>query len=199
MFSNILPLWQFLLSHLSSINYLHLVQLLQLACYAMLITSCVYTLKVIEVKRVSRYGWIFIGIMVPLCIYVVVRGLPSSSALAADAEVEIIRLLVRIFDMAIVLMLVPVIILYVQHLRAKAQESITFTLIMGGMIFSLISTYIFEAATGLSLDKIAADYFQKGSSLDTVYLFGYCIMVVGLYANIKYSEWGYRAIEKALG
>ena len=139
------------------------------------------------------------GIMVPLCIYVVVRGLPSSSALAADAEVEIIRLLVRIFDMAIVLMLVPVIILYVQHLRAKAQESITFTLIMGGMIFSLISTYIFEATTGLSLDKIAADYFQKGSSLDTVYLFGYCIIAVGLYANIKYSEWGYRAIEKALG
>lgn len=199
MVSNILGLWQFLYSHLGNAATLDLIQILQLSSYAMLITSCIYTLKVIEVKRIARYGWIFIGVMVPVCVYIVIRGLPSMAVISANPQVEIVNLLVRIFDMAIILMLVPVIILYIQHLKAKAQESVPFTIIMGGLIFSIISTYIYQMATGLSLNTIATDYFQKGSALDTIYLFGYCLMIVGLYANIKYSEWGYKAIEKALG
>ena len=198
MLSNILILWQFLYSLLGNTITIYLIQLLQIACYAMLITSCVYTLKVIEVKRINRYGWIFLGMMLPLCVYIVIRGVPSMSAISASPTVEIIRMIIRIFDMSIVLMLVPVVLLYLQHLRAKAQESITFTLIMGGLIFSLISTYIFELAPGMSLERIAAEYFQKGSALDAVYIFGYFIMVVGLYANIQYNEWGFQAIERAL-
>ena len=198
MVSNILSLWQFLYSSLGNTTTLYLIQILQIACYAMVLTSCAYTLKVIEVKRINRYGWIFIGLLVPLCLFILIRNLPTMSAISDNPTTEILRLLITIFDMAIILMLTPVVILYIQHLRAKAKESITFTLIMGGLIFSIISTYIFELASGLSLDKIAADYFQKGSVLDAIYIFGYCIIAVGLYGNIKYSEWGYQAIVKAL-
>lgn len=164
----------------------------------MLITSCVYTLKVIEVKRINRYGWIFIGLLIPLCVYIVIRNLPSLSAISANPKDEILRMLITVFDMAIVLMLVPVVLLYLQHLRAKAQESVTFTIIMAGLILSIISTYIFKLTTGMSLDKIATDYFQQGSVLDVVYIFAYCLMVVGLWGNMKYSKWGYQAIERAL-
>jgi len=198
MVSNILPLWQYFYSSLGNTTTLYLIQILQIACYAMVLTSCAYTLRVIEVKRINRYGWIFIGLLALLCVYIVIRNLPTMNAISADPTTQILRLLITIFDMAIILMLVPVVLLYIQHLKSKAKESITFMLIMGGLIFSIISTYIFELATGMSLDKIATDYFQKGSVLDAIYIFSYCIIAIGLYGNIKYSEWGYQAIVKAL-
>jgi hypothetical protein len=198
MISNILPLWQYLYSSLGNTTTLYLIQILQIACYAMVLTSCAYTLRVIEVKRINRYGWIFIGLLAVLCVYILIRNLPTMNAISADPTTQILRLLITIFDMAIILMLVPVVLLYIQHLKSKAKESVTFTLIMGGLIFSIISTYIFELATGMSLDKIATDYFQKGSVLDAIYIFGYFIIAIGLYGNIKYSEWGYQAIVKAL-
>jgi hypothetical protein len=86
-----------------------------------------------------------------------------------------------------------------QHLKSKEQESITFTFIMGGVIWSLLSTYIFELVLGISAGQIAVQYFQTGSWLDAIYIFGYFIIAVGLYANMKYDEWGFRAIEKAIG
>jgi hypothetical protein len=103
---------------------------------------------------------------------------------------------IRVFDMAIVMMLVPVLLLYMQHLKSKAQESITFTFIMGGVIWSLLSTYFFEF--GMTPAQVGQIY-QTGSWLDVVYIFGYFIIAVGLYANMKYDEWGFRMIEKAIG
>lgn len=198
MVANILILWEFLYSVLGS-STVFLVLLLQAIDYAMLIASCVYTLKVIEVKRMKPYGWIFLGLLLPLCVYIVIQGIPLLTATFSDSpSVAVSRMMVRIIDMSVVLMLLPVLLLYIQHLRAKAQESITFTFIMGGLIFTLLSTYIFELA-GIPLDVLVTDYFQKGSALDVTYIFGYLTMAVGLYANMKYDEWGFRTIEKALG
>ena len=199
MLSNILILWEFLYT-LLGYNAVFLVLLFQVATYAMLITSCVYTLKVIEVKRMNRYGWIFLGVMLPLCIYIVIYGVPSMiNAILVNPTVAVLQMMIRIFDMSIVLMLFPVLLLYLQHLRAKAQESLTFTFIMGGIIIILISTYIFQLALGVSLDTIYSNYFQKGSILDAIYIFGYLIVAAGLYVNRKYDDWGFRMIERALG
>jgi len=177
-----------------------LVQLLQALDYAMLITSCVYTLKVIEVKRITLYGWISLGLFLLLCIYIVAYEVPSTIAsFPVNPQSSVSRMMIRIFDMSVVLMLLPVLLLYIQHLRAIAQESVTFSLVMGGLVFSLLSTYVFELFTAMSLDVIATGYFQKGSILDVAYIFGYLIMAVGLYANMKYDEWGFRTIEKTLG
>src|SRR5271157_6508127 len=81
MISNILPLWQSLYSHLGNTTTLYLIQILQIACYAMVLTSCAYTLKVIEVKRINLYGWIFIGLLVLLCVYILIRNLPTMNAI----------------------------------------------------------------------------------------------------------------------
>src|SRR5271157_950247 len=106
MISNILPLWQYLYSSLGNTTTLYLIQILQIACYAMVLTSCAYTLRVIEVKRINRYGWIFIGLLVLLCVYILIRNLPTMNAISADPTTQILRLLITIFDMAIILMLV---------------------------------------------------------------------------------------------
>jgi len=120
------------------------------------------------------------------------------AALPVDPTGSIMGMVVRIIDMTIVLMLVPVILLYLQYLRAKAQESLTFALTMGGLIFSLLSTYVFQLAMRVPLAVIRTDYYQQGSVLDALYIFGYLMIVVGLYASMKYDEWGFMAIERAL-
>ena len=198
MLANIFALWKFLHSLLGS-NTVFLVLLLQMATYAMLITSCVYTLRVIEVRRMNRYSWISLGMMLALCIYIVLYQVPwvvtefSNSPVAA-----IMNMLIRVFDMSIILMLLPVLFLYLQHLRRKAQESITFALTMGALIFTLLSTYVFQLAMGVSIDTIAIEYFQKGSVLDAIYILGYLLIAAGLYAHRKYDEWGYNAIDKTM-
>lgn len=198
MLGNILALWRFLYSLLGNTTTF-VVLLLQVVDYALLLISCVYTLRVIEVKRMSWLGWIFLGLLLSLCVYIVAYGVPSlTRALPSRPAVAVVGMMIRVFDMLVVLMLVPVLFLYLQHLRTKAQESITFTFIMGGIMLSLISTYIFQLVLGMPLEQIAAAYFQKGSLLDATYLFGYLIVAVGLYAHRKYDEWGFQMIEKAL-
>ena len=86
--------------------------------------------------------------------------------------VAVSRMLMVVFDMSIVLMLLPVLFLYFQHLRSQARESISFTLVMGGLILGLVSTYIVQLVTGTTLDIIATEYFQRGSILDVIYTFG---------------------------
>ncbi len=163
--------------------------------YGLLIASCLFTLRVVEVKKLNRYGWGLLAIMFPFCVYAVVSDVPVDTSLAIPA---ISALMVRVFDMAIILMLVPVLVLYVQHLKLKAQESTSFTLIMGGVIFSLISTYIFQMAMGISSENLAT-YFQTGSPLDAAYIFGYTVIALGLYVQMRYDEWGFSIIDKALG
>lgn len=196
--ANIHLLWVFLYASLGSLTTT-LILLLQVTDYAMLLASCVYTLRVIEVKALNRYGWALLGLAFALGAYVVAYGLPALlESLSALPLVALSRLMIRVVDMAVVLMLIPVLLLYLQHSRAKAQESVTFTFIMGGLILSITSTYIFQLVLGVSLDTMAREYFQKGSLLDAIYIFGYLLIAAGLYAHSKYDQWGFEAVERAL-
>jgi len=196
--ANILSLWKYL-SSIMGTNTMYLVLLLQIVAYTMLITSCVYTMRVINVRRMNRYGWISLGIMIPLCVFVVVYEIPwALGHVSLNPTVTILRMVIRVFDMVIILMLMPVLFLYLQYLRQKhqKQESITFSLTIGALIFTLFSTYIFQLSTGLSLDTISNEYFQKGSLLDTIYMLGYLLMATGLFIHLKYDEWGYKTIDR---
>ncbi len=163
--------------------------------YGLLIASSIFTLKVVEVKKLSRFGWGLVAVMFPFCVYAVISDVTADAGMSLPV---ISALLVRVFDMSIILMLIPVIVLYVQHLRLRAQESTSFTLIMGGVIFSLISTYIFQMTLGISSENLAT-YFQTGSLLDAAYIFGYTVIALGLYVQMRYDEWGFGIIDKALG
>ncbi len=198
MLANIFSLgeWKYLIS-LMGTNTIYLVLLLQIITYAMLITSCVYTLSVIDVKRMNRYGWISLGMMIPLCVFVVVYEIPwMIENISLSPMVTILRMVIRVIDMAVILMLMPVLFLYLQYLRQKHQESVTFSLTMGALIIALFSTYVLQLATGLSLDTISREYYQKGSLLDAIYMFSYLLVATGLFVHRKYDEWGYETIDK---
>ncbi|MFH0846685.1 MAG: hypothetical protein V1894_01315 [Chloroflexota bacterium] len=199
MLGNVFILWQVLYAILgNSVRFL--VLLLQWLDYGALATACVYTVKVVQVRRMNRLGWAFLSLTLPLCIYIVIYGIPVMlSDMTFSPILAISSMMIRVFDMAVILMLVPVLFLYLQYLKSKGQESLTFALIMGGLIFSLISTYLFQMFTALPPETIAAEYFQRGSLLDAGYIFGYLIVAIGLYAHWKNDEWGFKMIEKALG
>ena len=194
MLINIDALWPPLYSVLGR-SLIFLVLFLQVVNYAMLIVSCIYTLRVMEARRMHKYGWVIFGMLFDICVYIVFYGIPAMmGGIPANPAVAVSSMMIRIFDMSIVLMLVPVLVLYLQNSRSKAQESVTFTLIMCGIIISLLSTYIIEFATGMPPYKAA-----EAGLLNPPYLFGYIIIAIGLYAHRKYDEWGYKMIEKALG
>jgi hypothetical protein len=192
-------LWRPLLDAAGSTSYLIIINILQAATYAMLITSCIYTLRVIEVKRVNRIGWIAMAAVLVLCVVIVAKGLPDFQSVYQTSQVDAIsNLIIRVFDMAIIFMLFPVLLLRLQYSQAKTQESITFTMIMGGVIVSLLSTYIFELF-GVSLSDVGNQWAQNGWAwLDVIYIFGYSLIGAGLYANMMYDAWGFRDIERAL-
>ena len=196
--TNIPSLWKYLAS-LMGTNTIYLVLLLQIISYAILITSCVYTLSVIGVKRMNRYGWISLGLMIPLCAFVIVYEIPwMIENISLNPIGTMVMMVIRVCDMAILLMLMPVLFLYLQYSRQKHQESVTFALTMGALIFTLLSTYVFQLTTGLSLYTISSEYFQKGSLLDAIYMFGYLLMATGLFVHRKYDEWGYKTIDKSM-
>jgi hypothetical protein len=187
------PLIQFLISIIGESGFSYILLLVQIIDYAMLLGSCSYTVKVIDVKRMNRYGWAFITLLTPLCAYIVYHSSQLKTAgNVVEPVVAVILILINVIDMAVVLMLVPVLSLYLQYLKAKAQESITFTFIMGGLILNFFPVYIVE------LFAPATRNLEGNPAMNAAYLFSYLIMAIGLYANRKYDEWGFKMIEKAL-
>jgi len=186
---NIQPLVQYLIPIMGNYGLL----VLQILNYALLLASCFYTVKVIDVKRMNRYGWLFLALLTPLCLYIIyhsfqlVRGSNMNDAAAA-----IVGVLIPVIDMAVVLMLVPVLFLYLQYLKAQAQESITFTFIMVGLILNFFPVYIIEIFVS------ASSQIVNNTIMNAAYLFSYLLMAIGLYANRKYDDWGFKMIEKAL-
>lgn len=171
---------------------------IQIITYAMLLTCCGYILRVISVKELNKWGWMTSGIVLAFGVAIVTYGVLYLRENFATYDLSTISyILIRTFDAAVMVMLVPVVWLYIQYCRSRYQQSITFTVIMSGIILSLISAYVYEMAADRPLYEIAQQ-LQEGSVLDVIYLFSYFVIAMGLYAQRKYDEWGLRIIEKAL-
>jgi hypothetical protein len=172
------------------------VVLLQWVTYAMLVLCSIYVLKVTEVRKISGKGWLLIGAMLVIGIVILVYHLPPVLEYY-PAMYKLPLTLIYILDVAIVIMLMPVVLLYAQQMRVEGRESITFTTIVSGVILSTIAVYLFVMVTGLQLYE-APRLFHTGSTLDALYLFSYLLIAVGLYVHGKYDKWGFAQIEQAL-
>lgn len=201
MVANIDPLWDTVRSKVGDLNPL-VVMPFQVITYSMLVISSFYTLKVTEQKRLSKkdraiiVAMLFIGIII-----VMYQMIPVIKQLFMLHHIDlyvIFLLLIRFLDVAIVLMLTPVVLLYIKQMRLEKRESITFTTITCGIILSLTVTYGYEIAFGVPLYVVLHAIYHTGSILDALYLFSYLTIAVGLYVHTKYDEWGFRMIDKAL-
>jgi hypothetical protein len=195
------PLWTIARARIGSIFPI-VVLIMQWATYAILVISSFYILKVTEVRRIGTKGWMVTVAMLLLGMIIVLYNIPSVFQqiffLQTASLYTVSLILIRILDVAIVVMLVPVVILYAQQMRVERRESITFTTIISGIILSLIGAYIYEIVFGVPLYVASHAVYHTGSLLDALYLFSYLIVAVGLYVHKMYDEWGFQMIEKAL-
>lgn len=199
MLANIDPLWVLVGSEVGKSSLPFIVLPLQWITYSMLVASSYYMLKITEVRKISKKGWVIIAVMLfiatTIALYPVFEHLFSPHYIGLYT---ISLLIIRFFDVAVMIMLLPVVLLYAEQMRLEARESLTFTTIVCGIILSISVAYIYEITFGIPLYEVYYTVYHTGSILDALYLFSYLIIAVGLYVHKRYDDWGFQMIEKSL-
>ena len=180
-------------------NFLTVVITWQVTTYFMLFVACVFILRAIGITTMGKWGIPVMGITLLLAAGVVANGMTFFfDFLKVDTRAAVLIFLIRIFDVLVMLMLVPVLLLYVEGARAAYQESATFAFVAMAIIASLVFVYLYELIKGQPLAQIAEAEYQKGSLLDGLYIFMYLTVAVGLFAHRKHQQWSLRKLERNL-
>jgi hypothetical protein len=171
-----------------------MVQLIQYIDYAALFLFCFYVQRVTNILQLNGKGWL-------LFVFTVIYAGTSAIYPLISQGVSTIRFSVitmRALDAILIIILVPVLWLYIQYLTTQRKQSFTFTLVIFGIVCSTIFDYLFQFITA-----IFPHLLPGGSSLYTtipevLFVYGYLLIAVGLYAHRKEDDWGYEAIERAM-
>lgn len=189
----------YLETRLGEAEIFSLVQGIQFVNYAMLFLFCINLLKVIDIRQLNRGGWMLFALTVIFSIFVAIYPVLdlikdfSNLGLSAISYITI-----RVLDAALIIILMPVLWLYVQYLKSQQQQSLTFTVVIFGIVFFTLFDYLFEL-----IAKVFPRLFAEGSPLYTtipemLFIYGYLIIAVGLYAHRKQDEWGYNTVDRAM-
>ncbi len=177
----------------------HLVQGIQFINYAMLFLFCINLLKVIDVRKLNRKGWTILGIGIIFCyflaIYPVLDLIKNFSSLTVP---EFSHIAMRILDASLIIVLVPVLWLYIQYLKSQQRQSLTFTVIIFGIVCATLFDYLFELITTIFPQILAEKPLLYTSIPEILFIYGYLIIAVGLYAHRKEDEWGYNTVDKVM-
>ena len=180
-------------------NFLRALVVYQIVLYAQLLSASVLVVRMMDVRRLTTAGWTVAAAGLVLGVFFVANALPAvRELLVASAEAGALYLMIRIYDALVMIMMLPVIWLYVQNAQARYQENATFTLVLAGIVSSLVLVYVYELVKGEPLSLIAEAEYQTGSVLDGLYLFGYLVVAIGLFAHRKHHEWSFRRLDEIL-
>ncbi|MFC2071704.1 hypothetical protein ACFLUU_03170 [Chloroflexota bacterium] len=124
--------------------------------------------------------------------------LPLIRDVWSQALPAISHITIRILDAALIVVLMPVLWLYVQYLKSQHRQSLTFTLIIFGIVFFTLFDYLFQLIV-----KVFPTLLTQGSLLYTtvpemLFIYGYLIIAVGLYTHRRQDVWGYDAVDRAM-
>jgi hypothetical protein len=176
-----------------------LIQGVQLMTYSMLFLFCINLLKVVNVTQLNRTGWTIFSLAFVFCLLVTTYPILDLIRTISSIELAgILYIMIRIFDAALIIVMVPVLWLYIQHLKSRQRQSLTFTVIIFGIVCSTILDYLFE-----SIVQVFPRLLASGSPLyltipKVLFIYGYLTIAVGLYAHRKQDEWGYNTIDKTM-
>lgn len=169
---------------------------MQFFVYIMLLISCIYIVRVVNVRRLNSTGWSIFTVTLAFCIFVALFP-PLRSGTEASL-LYVLNIVIRLLDAALIVAMVPIIWLYIQYLKARQQQSLTFTVIVTGIIFSTVFDYLFQTVIAIVPQCLESNSPLCTTIPEMIYCFGYSIIAVGLYAHLKHDEWGLKMIEKAL-
>ncbi|MFH0769095.1 MAG: hypothetical protein V1932_05980 [Chloroflexota bacterium] len=185
--------------HFGVAETFHLIQSVQFINYAMLFLFCINLLKVIDVKKLNRKGWAIFGIAIIFCyflaIYPVLDLIKNFSSLTVP---EFSHIAMRILDASLIIVLVPVLWLYIQYLKSQQRQSLTFTVIIFGIVCATLFDYLLQLVTIIFPGLIAKDSLLYIPVRELLFIYGYSIIAVGLYAHRKEDEWGYNTVDKVM-
>ncbi|MFC1966506.1 hypothetical protein ACFLWI_06140, partial [Chloroflexota bacterium] len=149
--------------------------------------------------QLNRNGWILFSLTIVFCVFVAIYPVLDLIKDISGLSLPVIsHITIRIFDAALIIILVPVLWLYVQYLKSRQTQSLTFTVVILGIVCATIFDYLFQLITTIFPRLLA-----EGSPLYTtipemLFIYGYLIIAVGLYAHRKEDTWGYNTVNKAL-
>lgn len=176
-----------------------IVNIIQFINYAVLFLFCVNLLKVVDVRQLDSNGWIVLAMVFILCIDVALYPeIDLIGDISTAGPLAVLYIIRRVFDAALVIVLTPVLWLYIQHLRSRHEQSLTFTVIILGVVCSTIFNYLFEFIL-----EVFPNLLSQGSHLyviipEMLFIYGYLLIAAGLYAHRKEDQWGYDIIDKAM-
>lgn len=187
---NIEKFWEILYGIFGQLPFISLI--IAGIAYVLLIMSCINILKITDFKEIQKKEWLAILLMFALGNYIIFFFLLQYQF---EFNVEMItKVLFRIMDNAVVLMLLPVLFLYRKQSKKENRESITFTIVLIGIIISTIGDYVFEVLTKISHQELSAE-FHKGTLIDSIYVFSYLLIALGLFVHLNYYKWSVKKLD----
>ncbi len=189
----------FLELHLGAAEILRIVYAIQFINYSMLFFFCINLLRVVDVRQLNRNGWIAFSLTSIFCLFLAIYPvLDIIRDIANIGESGIFYITIRILDAGLIIVLAPVLWLYVQYLKSQQRQSLTFTIIIFGIVCVTVFDYLFQL-----IIKVFPQLLAEGSPLystipEMLFIYGYLLIAVGLYAHRKQDEWGYKAIDRTM-
>lgn len=176
-----------------------IIQAVQFINYAILLFFCISLLRVINVTKLNRKGWIILSATVVFCLLLAIYPVLDQFKNFANLEMtEVFRITMRILDALLVIVLVPVLWLYFQFMKSHNKQSLTFTIIILGIVCATVFDYVFQLLTILFPSMLSEGAILYTSIPEVLFIFGYLIIAAGLYAHRKQDEWGFNTIDKML-
>jgi hypothetical protein len=154
---------------------------------SMLLLACIYILRVIETKHMTRGEWAMMGGVFAVCLLVVTYP-------AILGKIALISIAFRILNVSLVILLLPVLFLYLHQFRGEAKESVTFGMIVVGIIVATIADWIYEIVTRIPHAELGR-HFQTGSPYDALLLLAYFTIFLGLFVHINYERWSLQRLK----
>lgn len=169
--------------------------------YIPLVLSRMYTVRVIKIKPMNLYE----RLMVLLILAVIVMSvmLPVLPVIASSLESqEYLKIaspiiLLRILDLTIVTVLLPVLFLNMHQFKLDSKSRVTLSIatVISGIIIATIVDYPYSLLMGISHQDIGQQ-FQTGTMYDALLIMSYFMISLGLYVHLRYDEWTQRIWEK---
>ncbi len=183
---------------LSEIDILSLVQSLQFINYAMLFFFCINLLKAIDVTQLNRNGWILFALTLVLTPFIALYPSLDLVKTIPNLGLAISYIVIRIFDAGLIIVLMPVLWLYIQYLKSRQRQSLTFTVIIFGIVCSTIFDYIFKLILKIFPQLLPQDSYLAAAIPEMLFIYGYLTIAVGLFAHRQEDKWGYNTIDKTM-
>ena len=169
----------------------------QLLIYLMLVLFFVYLLKSIRIGQFIRTMWVLFGATLVFSLFVALYP-PIVEGYWTSALPNVFFIMSRVLDALLITFLVPAVWLYVQYLRAESRQSLTVTTMIAGIVIGTLFDYLFESLVRL-LPLLSEASILHYTIPNVLYIYGALVMVAGLYAHLRADDWGFKAIERALG